>query len=322
MTETNIITIDNCDKLFEHLDPAKGDWNGWYFRGVHCGPQGEPRALLPSAWRKDNAFFNNFLEKRTETNTLESFNQLQSLQNLGVDPLRIKKLILQLYFENYMLSSFYTNANNIGLKTPADALCHIEQYAPSYWLTAPLTLSDHVINADHFTNYKAGTHLSFEDGIINYNKELPQHYGVPTRLLDFTSDPRKAIFFSFHCNNKECCCNRPEGYSSIYALNPSYSNTAPLNIHITHDRYQNKFLHAQDGIFISIAHANMYFMEHGKWPTLQDACPEAVQEIRYPNSLKNEIYKKLRKCQVSISNLMPSYHSAAEEIKLELSYLI
>jgi len=76
---------------------------------------------------------------------------------------------------------------------------------------------------------------------------LAQHYGLPTRLLDWTRDSATAAYFA---------CLRPATPAvdlAVWALNGAYVNSNPTDAAVCKviqtTRYDNPNLHAQEGLF-------------------------------------------------------------------------
>ncbi|WP_379992950.1 FRG domain-containing protein [Dyadobacter subterraneus] len=109
---------------------------------------------------------------------------------------------------------------------------------------------------------------------------LAQHHGIPTRLLDFTLDPLRAIYFA----------SLGQGYSDIWVWAIKLSNFGEAMVEhkkfITDEKKvkpllsqysvaimpsaSNSYLYNQRGIFLYPKHANEYLLEFGKHPDLKD----------------------------------------------------
>ncbi len=171
---------------------------------------------------------------------------------------------------------------------------------------------------------------------------LAQHYGVPTRLLDWTFDPRIAAFFSCNEESKEA------ENIAVYALRYIELNTKKLirpadgsdpseklrrlQIKlISSARSTNDYLRAQEGLFTLIHNAHDYFSAEGKWPTLDSILVEhfkadaerfetpMLRKILLPKSERENLKYTLYKDQVTKGHLMPSYENVRETVFWRLS---
>ena len=91
---------------------------------------------------------------------------------------------------------------------------------------------------------------------------LAQHHGVPTALLDFSTDPMVAMFWA---------CQPPRGSASdlaIWALRKPDLPTCGWEIH-EHSRARNRNLFAQDGVAVVITMANDLVNEGQELPALE-----------------------------------------------------
>ena len=159
-----------------------------------------------------------------------------------------------------------------------------------------------------------------------YPLALAQHAGIPSRLLDWTYHPLIAAFFSLPKPSQST-----EGEICIYAFNLRYqrdplSHRNALRIHSNTKRHQFDFLHAQKGIFTEMRGADFYYLNYGKWPSLEEHILEFdeyagyekdlynLKKIVLSGELVNELRNQLAEEDVTKSVLMPTYFHCAEHV--------
>lgn len=144
---------------------------------------------------------------------------------------------------------------------------------------------------------------------------LAQHYGLPTRLLDWTYNPLIALYFA--------CCSHPENNGVVFqsfpfsnkVLNPdkhdvfTFEDYTILLPNITDVRYKN-----QNGLFI---------LYPKPWI---DGFDKISVKFIIPAEAKSNIINKLIKIGFSQSFIMPSLDSLCKDIdyiyRLQYSYAI
>ncbi len=72
-------------------------------------------------------------------------------------------------------------------------------------------------------------------------------------------------------------------------------------------RSQIGFLHAQSGLFTYHRSADVYFVQHGTWPRLEDRCSETfLTKMLLPSHEADELIRLLFAENVSRVHLMPT----------------
>jgi len=145
---------------------------------------------------------------------------------------------------------------------------------------------------------------------------LAQHHGVPTRMLDFTRNPLVAAFFAVR--------DARDDDVAFWAINTDALAHQNRIDTLSCKRYENTFLHAQDGIFLWDRRATAAFLKVGSWPTLDSTLREferqsgidCIKKFTLTATEAPRLLRLLWRERVSIAHLMPTYDNIAQALPI------
>jgi FRG domain len=153
---------------------------------------------------------------------------------------------------------------------------------------------------------------------------VAQHYGVPTRFLDWTFNPIFAVFFA----QDDCAPALDERDLCVWALDINAIElmaetdgkvSRRLLRSIIPRRRGNDFILAQDGLLLEIEHkwALNFFGQYGEWPSLDeivikwDQYDTVLRQIVLPAQEIPHLRLILKREGITREKLMPTLENAA-----------
>ncbi|MCG8519042.1 MAG: FRG domain-containing protein [Pseudomonadales bacterium] len=273
------------------FDVSERDLSRYIFRGQ----SDSSFSLIPSAHRK-GVDFNGFTP--------------QPLRSSSEKP--EEKLALHLHAEFRSITLFLEAADSAGLPTPLDYNALKEH--------------DPIFDRYNLRDYSP-LEKDFPDRKYLPSMAMAQHYGVPTRLLDWTESPFIAAYFAALSVSKIGSKSKEveDGARiSVTCLSRHLIDEVDGLEYVSAPRAGNPFLCAQKGAFTLIKNANPYFLSNGEWPSVEASIKESdvpqtlakypLIKVTLPCSEADELLRLLYRLGISRLTLMPSYESAASSL--------
>jgi len=223
-----------------------------------------------------------------------------------------KEVVVQANIELALLSEFIHRVDKLGIDILGE-------------LVPPL---HHVGIFEHARPVAADDFLQLQ-GLAS-QAALAQHYGIPTRLLDWSDDPLVAAFFSawrpddrMISADRVCVWGLNEDKVAAKGINLWGSVGLSLQI-IRPKRSNNAYLRAQRGVFTFPWGAGCYaLVNNGVYPSIEDfvrivargnSNSPLLRCITLPASMTAELLSALERRWVTLDDLMPSAQTVARQI--------
>lgn len=318
--------LDTAKQFLEYLRPSAGHWAthiSGKLRWVFRGQRNASWRLLPSAWR-DSPTTKDEIRLLSNTHGAAGFADFRHLLErcrLEV-PERIADVNEQSESELRMLQEFVAHANIAGISFPHSSVeleisdfgfvataSHVDKscYEGFEHKTCPffdvalksqrIDIPEELIAAIPedlkalFTPVDDCWPYVTNFTMRNSVAALAQHHGIPTRLLDWSHDSRKAAYFACAAVS-ETDLDLQDARVAVFGLNPFMLRNRSISLsdlqaHIdnpravelffsTHSLFVEKtdttsYLAAQEGLFTYPDYADLHRLQTGQYPTIDQS---------------------------------------------------
>ena len=283
------------DNIFEPkslLDVSEKLISGYFFRGQAR----KDWTLLPAAHRSPDAL-KNFTPQPPSEKALERGNKNEYLA-------------LHLHAELRAVQLFLEAADRVGIDTPLDYNA--------------LSLHQSMLD-DLSSDREIESKSEFPNQQFLPSMALAQHHGVPTRLLDWTESPLIAAYFAAEKASALGGSDREWSEFAVICLGTQLLRKVQCIRSVSAPRAKNPFLRAQRGIFTLIRNANQFFLDNGRWPSVEDAVNAErysgttymrlpLVRLSLPATEADPLLRLLYRLDISKLTLMPSLDNAAKNL--------
>lgn len=149
-----------------------------------------------------------------------------------------------------------------------------------------------------------------------------QHYGAPTRLLDFTYSPYVGCYFAIKDDSTSDFCSLYGMESNNYFLSPG-----EIEMHLADEHKQvscifrsepsfpDLRMRAQNGCSLGTGNPDLSFLENLRIHFEEEPAPEKPIKWKIPSTLKGEILYDLKKMNITEATLFPGLDGFVRSLK-------